>query len=160
MGIFKWITALGTGPSLTAVSVVATAFLWSDRRASYILPLWVTFLGAQVTTWSGKYLIDRHRPAFIPGVTEGSPSFPSGHATASMALFGFVAYALARDLEAGRPRFEVAFWAGALIMLIGVSRVFLSVHFTTDVLAGFMVGAFWLLVGLALREWRRQPGPD
>jgi len=153
IGLFRWITALGAGPSLTAVSVTATAFLWADRRPGYILPLWVTFLGAQATTWGGKYVIDRHRPAFIPGVSEVSPSFPSGHATASMALFGFLAYAIARDLGAARPRFEVGFWSAVLIAAIGFSRVFLSVHYSTDVLAGFMVGLFWLLVGLGVREW-------
>lgn len=153
IGIFRWITALGTGPALTAVSITASLFLWADGRRGYILPLWVTFLGAQATTWSGKYVIARHRPEFIPGVTEASPSFPSGHATASMALFGFLAYALARDLQERRPRFEVGFWAAMFILLIGFSRVFLSLHFTTDVLAGFMVGGFWLLVGLAIREW-------
>ena len=158
VGLFRWITALGTGPDLTAVLVTATAFLWADRRISYILPLWVTFLGAQATTWSAKYLIARHRPAFIAGITEASPSFPSGHATASMALFGFIAYAIGRDLTSGRARFEVGFWAAALIALIGFSRVFLSLHFSTDVLAGFLVGLFWLLVGLALREWRPGTG--
>ena len=152
VGMFRWVTALGAGPALTAASITASLFLWAHRRRGYILPLWVTFLGAQATTWSGKYLIARHRPEFIPGVTEVSPSFPSGHATASMALFGYLAYALARDLPGRRPRFEIGFWAVMLVLLIGFSRVFLSVHFTTDVLAGFMVGGFWLLVGLALRE--------
>jgi membrane-associated phospholipid phosphatase len=150
--IFQWVTVLGTGPALTAVSITASLFLWADGRRGYVLPLWVTFLGAQATTWSGKYLVDRHRPTFLPGLTEASPSFPSSHATASMAVFGFLAYALARDRPDPRQRFEIGFWAAMLILLIGFSRVFLSLHFTTDVLAGFMVGSFWLLVGLAVRE--------
>ena len=153
--VFLWITALGAGPALTAVATVATGFLWAGRRPVYILPLWAAFLGAQATTWSGKYLVGRHRPDFIKAVSEVSPSFPSGHATASLALYGFLAYALVRDEPYCRERFEVAFWTAALIAVIGFSRVFLSLHYTTDVLAGFMVGAFWLLVGFALAEWGR-----
>ena len=160
VGTFLWITALGAGPALTAVAFIATAFFWADRRQAFILPLWVAFLGAQATTWSGKFIISRHRPNFIQAVSEASPSFPSGHATASMALYGFLAYALVRDLLGRRKRFEVAFWVILLVLAIGFSRVFLSLHYTTDVAAGFLVGAFWLLVGFAVSEWtRNRPAP-
>lgn len=152
VGILLWITAFGAGPALTAVSAVTTAFLWADRRRGFILPLWVAFLGAQATTWPGKFIVARHRPDFIEAVSEASPSFPSGHATASMALYGFLAYALVRDLPGRRERFEVTFWVAVLILAIGFSRIFLSMHYTTDVAAGFMVGAFWLLVGFAMSE--------
>jgi membrane-associated phospholipid phosphatase len=72
-----------------------------------------------------------------------------------MALFGFLAYTLARDLDRPRERFEVVFWTAVLIALIGCSRVFLGVHFLSDVVSGFLVGGFWLLVGIVLAEWLR-----
>ena len=160
VGAFLWITALGAGPALTAVAFVATAFLWADRRRTFIVPLWVVFLGAQATTWSGKFIIARHRPDFIQAVREASPSFPSGHATASMALYGFLAYALVRDRSDRRECFEVTFWVAVLVLAIGFSRVFLSLHYTTDVAAGFLVGAFWLLAGFVVSEWtRNRPAP-
>jgi membrane-associated phospholipid phosphatase len=56
-----------------------------------------------------------------------------------MALYGFLAYALTRNLPGRRERFEVAFWTAVLIAAIGFSRIFLSLHYTTDVLAGSMV---------------------
>ena len=156
IGAFLWITALGAGPALAAVASTATAFLWAGgRRSAPIFPLWTAFLGAQLTTWAGKYAIDRHRPEFIEGVSAMSPSFPSGHSTGAMAVYGFLAYALARDLPGWRPRFEVVFWAGTLIALIGFSRIYLSVHYLTDVVGGFLVGGFWLLVAFAIAEWRR-----
>ncbi len=160
LGIFLWVTALGAGPALTAVAVVATAFLWAYRRPAFIFPLWVAFLGAQATTWSGKFIIARHRPDSIAAVSEASNSFPSGHATASMALYGFLAYAIVRDLPGRRERFEVAFWFAVLVVAIALSRVFLSLHYTTDVVAGLLVGAFWLLAGFAVSEWTRyRPTP-
>ena len=158
VGVFLWITALGAGPALVAVTITATAFLWSSGRAALILPLWVALAGAQATTWVGKYAIDRHRPDFIAAVSATSPSFPSGHATGAMAIYGFLAYAIARDLRGRGQKFEVAYWTVVLIALIGFSRIFLSVHYASDVVGGFMVGAFWLLVAFAMAEWRRHMG--
>jgi undecaprenyl-diphosphatase len=152
---FLWLTQLGSGPALGAAAMTATAFLWASRRANLIIPLWVAFLGAQLTTWAGKYAIDRHRPQFIEGVSAMSPSFPSGHSTGAMAVYGFLAYGIARELPGWRPRFEAAFWAGILIIFVGFSRMYLSAHYLTDVAAGFLVGGFWLAVAFAIAEWKR-----
>lgn len=154
-GAFAWITEAGTGAALTAITLTATGFLWARRRRDMILPLWLAFLGAEATTWAAKYAVDRARPAFAAGVSAISPSFPSAHATGAMAVYGFVAYLLARDLPGRRARFEIRWWAGVLVALIAASRVYLSVHFVTDVAAGLLVGALWLLAGIALAERRR-----
>lgn len=150
-----WVTALGAGPALTGVAVTATAFLWIGKRVRLIAPLWVAFIGAQATTWLGKYAIGRERPSFMEAVRAESPSFPSGHATGALAVFGFLAYVIARDLPGGRARFEIVYWLALLIALVGFSRVFLSVHFVTDVLGGYLVGFFWLVAAIAHAERAR-----
>lgn len=152
LAVFLWITDLGAGPALTAVALAMTALLWASRRMGPLLPLWVTFLGAQATTWAGKFAIGRERPAFIEAVSAASPAFPSGHSTGAMALYGFLAYLLARTLPDLPRRFDTIFWAAVLIAAIAFSRIFLSVHYTTDVASGLLVGVFWLLVGVALAE--------
>lgn len=149
---FVWVTALGAGPAITAVTVTATGFLWAARRPQVIIALWIALLGAEATSWAGKYLVGRARPEFLSVASAVSPSFPSGHATASMAVYGFLAYAIARHLPRLRERFEVVFWTAVLILLIGFSRIFLSLHYVSDVLSGFLVGGFWLLVGFAIAE--------
>jgi undecaprenyl-diphosphatase len=154
---FMWITALGAGPAIAGMVAVASALLWSQERTRLLLPLWITFLGAQGTTWAGKYAIGRPRPAFLDAVTAASPSFPSGHATASTALIGFLNYVTARDLPNLRARFEVVFWCVAIIGLICFSRIFLSLHYFSDIAAGLLVGVFWLLVGFAVAEFDRRP---
>lgn len=154
--IFAWITELGASYSLVGIALIATGLFWAHDRVYLILPLWVTILGAQATTWLGKFGFDRARPEFVTDITALSPAFPSAHASSAMAVFGFMAYAIARDLPRLRPRFEVAFWALVLIGLIGLSRIFLSVHHASDVAAGFLVGVFWLLAGFALAEHLRQ----
>ena len=149
---FLWLTAFGSSPAIVAVAMVVTGFLWSYGRTFLLGPLWLAVLGSLATTWAGKFLIGRERPPFIDAASAVSPSFPSAHATAAMALYGFLAYALARELPTVRARFEVVFWAAVLIASIGFSRIFLSVHHASDVLAGFLVGTFWLLVGFAIAE--------
>jgi len=75
---FIWITALGAGPAITGVVGTATALRWSQGRTRVLVPLWITFVGAQGTTWAGKYAIGRTRPIFLDAVNEASPSFPVG----------------------------------------------------------------------------------
>lgn len=153
---FAWITDLGNSATLVGVVVVSTGFLWADRRAHLILPLWVTVLGSQATTYLGKYAIDRPRPEFLTGVTAYTPSFPSGHATGAMAVYGFIIYAIVRAPITLRLRYEIIFWGLTLILLISLSRVFLSVHFASDVAAGLLVGIFWLLIGVTVAENRHR----
>jgi len=98
-------------------------------------------------------LVGRHRPAIELDVTVVTSSFPSGHATAAVAVYGFLAYAIARVLPNARERFEVAYWTAVLILFVGFSRIFLGVHYLTDVIGGFLVGGFWLLVGFTMSEW-------
>lgn len=157
---FLWITNLGSTQSVVAAVIIATGFLWSQRGIPVVVPLWVTCLGALATTTIGKLLIARHRPEIMLDVNATGWSFPSGHATAAMAVYGFIAYAIARALPGFRERFEVVYWAAVLIMLIGFSRIFLGVHYVTDVMGGFMVGGFWLLIGFAMAEWVRAPAGD
>jgi membrane-associated phospholipid phosphatase len=157
--IVGWITRLADSASLTAVAAVTSAFLLSFHAARLLLPLWVTVLGANISTWAGKFAFDRPRPEFVTEVTAISASFPSGHATGAMAVYGFIAYLLARDRSRARTRFEILFWSAALIAVIALSRMYLSVHFASDVAAGLLVGGFWLLVGIAITELRRTGRP-
>ncbi|TVM17666.1 PAP2 family protein [Oceanidesulfovibrio indonesiensis] len=155
VSLFTWFTRFGDSQALVAVAAVATGFLWALGRGFAVLPLWVVVLGANATTWIGKYAVARTRPEFVTEITAATPSFPSGHATGAMALYGFVAFLVARELTEPRQRFEVGFWSSVLILMVGASRIVLSVHFLSDVLAGFLVGGVWILVGFALYEYRR-----
>lgn len=160
VAVFTWITNLGSTETLTAVSIVSTGFFFAYRRTGFALPLWLCIAGSQLTTWLGKYVIARPRPEFILGVEAVSPSFPSAHATGACAVYGFIAYALARHVKHPERRFEVSYWTTVLILLVAFSRVFLSVHFPSDVAAGLIVGGFWLLAGVAVAELlaRRESG--
>jgi len=110
----------------------------------------------------GKDEVNRKRPdvAWRPAQypLPKSPSFPSGHALDSMALYGALALTVGRRLRSRWLRvFALVFGLG-LPLLIGFSRVYLGVHFFTDVLAGWIVGLlFALLAGWADMRWQRNP---
>ena len=156
LNLFGLITSLANNETLSAITLVSIGFLWAHGRKIYIPGLLLSILGSQAITWLGKFAIARDRPDFLTFATAASPSFPSAHATGAIAVYGFIAYAIARDLAGVRRRFELAYWAAALIGLIAFSRVILSVHFASDIAAGLMVGAFWLLAGFALTEYLRE----
>lgn len=155
VSMFSWITTFGDSAAVVLAVALATAFLWSQRTTFLILPMWVTCFGAIATSSVGKFLIGRTRPDMQLDITVISSSFPSGHATMGTAVYGIIAYIIACALPLARQRFEVAFWTIVFIFMIGFSRIFLGVHFLTDVIGGFIVGGFWLVIGLTFSKWNQ-----
>jgi membrane-associated phospholipid phosphatase len=151
-----WITALGANPAVFAVSVTATAFLWSLREFRFIGGLWTSFLGEQVTSWAFKYLVDRPRPQFLDIASASSPSFPSGHSASAMTVYGLFALALLTFPKKRGTLLPVAL--AVLIALIGFSRVFLSLHYMTDVFGGFLIGGIWVIVGMGIAQGENELG--
>jgi len=149
---FIWITALGRGSVIALLLAAACAILWLLRRPWLTVPLLVSSLGASAFMWLGKLAF--HRPRPIESVLlETSYSFPSGHATIAMAFYGFMGYVLARSATRWTTKVNLSFLAGTLILLIGLSRILLGAHYLSDVWAGYLVGALWLIVGISLSEW-------
>ena len=142
---FEWLTQAGTGGTGAIVSLVASALLWSSGRGRLVMPLWVAFLGAEATTWSMKFIAGRARPPFVEGLTAASPSFPSAHSTVTIAVYGFLAMVVAAGAPA-RFRNDIMAVTAVLVVLIGFSRLLLSLHYLSDVVAGAVVGAFWLVL--------------
>jgi undecaprenyl-diphosphatase len=143
-----WISQVGTGAAGAVLCLVASGLFWSDGRTRLIAPIWVTYGGAQATTWSLKFITARVRPDFLEGITAASPSFPSAHATVSVAVFGFLGLAIADGVTEGRA--VVLAVAALLILAICLSRMLLSLHYFSDVVAGAAVGLFWILLGWRL----------
>ncbi len=111
-----------------------------------------------------KNIFQRTRPDVLHLIEVGGYSFPSGHAMISTAFYGMLGYLLWLNLrERAKPAWPVAVITPCLIFFIGVSRVYLGVHFPSDVIAGFAAGGVWLaacITGLdLLRKYKSQdPG--
>lgn len=140
------ITALGDGLVLIAIMLVASAVLWTVRQHFAVLQLWVAVLGGTALTPLLKLAFHRPRPLVFEwrgGYTATSLSFPSGHAMGSMLAYATLAYIITR-LQATPTLRRVTFvLAGVLIILIGWSRMYLGVHYPSDVFAGYAIGLAW-----------------
>lgn len=158
--VVKWLTHLAHSATLVAVALTATGFIVAKKLWNYLFPMWLVVVGAIGMTWAFKYIFMRERPDVMTDVTEWSPSFPSGHSTGAVAVYGFVAYIIARELTSSVQRIRLTYLTLLLIGTIALSRMLLSVHFLTDVIVGLLIGSFWLLAGFALREyWASQTTP-
>jgi membrane-associated phospholipid phosphatase len=144
-----------------AVLVVVLVIWWVFRgRWGIVAGLIITTLGAQLLNDVLKELFHRTRPAPVALVIPAQAfSFPSGHAMVSAAFYFYLAYLGWRVLEGWRRWV----WAGSLlllVLLIGLSRMYLGVHYLTDVIAGYLAGLLWadtvILGGYLLM--RRHPG--
>jgi undecaprenyl-diphosphatase len=139
------LTRAGSAAALTALfAIAAGVFYLAGRRRSMEL-LALAMIGAIVLENALKYAFQRARPEpFFGLVAPETYSFPSGHALFSTCLYGAVAWRLAAGAGRGAARVALACAAAALVATIGYSRIYLGVHYPTDVLAGALVGAAWL----------------
>ncbi|AZY51918.1 phosphatase PAP2 family protein [Bordetella avium] len=146
LGILSWFTYLGDRRVLGALALVMVLLLLLRRQWVLAVAAVAATAGSGGLNWVLKHLIQRDRPDFSHGFAHASGfSFPSGHASASMAVYGFACYLLLRLLPERLRPVCVALTA-ALVTAIGVSRVLLQVHYFSDVVAGFAVSALWLLL--------------
>jgi membrane-associated phospholipid phosphatase len=157
--IFSIITHLGDGVVLMAIGVAVFAVL-AAKRLKLLAAAWaVTTLSGALLNRILKAIFERSRPFHDHGLTavEGW-SFPSGHASGSMLVYGLLAYVVVRSTS---PAWHIpAALAGvALIIFVGSSRVLLQVHYLSDVLAGYASAAAWVAICVAALEtvrWREQ----
>ena len=147
------ITLLGTGIVVMTMVAVSALFLWlSDHRFSALLLVIATWGGVVINSLL-KNTFDRPRPqVFEWGAHVLTSSFPSGHAMSSTIAYGTVAYLAAR-LQARRwARWLTFIIAGILIALIMTSRLYLGVHYPSDVIAGSLMGLAWAGFCMAVLE--------
>ncbi|MGE8569566.1 MAG: phosphatase PAP2 family protein [Achromobacter sp.] len=150
--LLSWFTYLGDRNFLTVLAVAMTLYLlWTGwwRLAAFCAI--TTGLGGALN-WLLKHTFERVRPEHDHGFVAATGwSFPSGHASAAMAVYGTACYLVWR-LAPASWRLPCVAVAAALIMAIGLSRILLQVHFASDVTAGFAVTLAWLAVCVAVAD--------
>ncbi len=148
------ITALGGVTVLVLISLAVMIYLFLRRQRAAAFFLFIAILGGQAISLTAKSSFSRPRPDLVPHAVEVvTASFPSGHSMMAAVTYLTLAVMLARIED--RPHMRAFFVAVAVILtvLVGVSRVYLGVHWPSDVLAGWTLGAAWALaVSLIARQ--------
>ena len=156
-----WVTTLARGlawlgapPVIVSMAVIAAivGLLWRRvRGAAWTLP--VAVLGAGAIIQGVKMEFQRPRPSFFtPLLHETGYSFPSGHSLISIVVYGLFGYFALHLMKNHAGRLAVRIVTVALVVAIGVSRVYVGVHYPTDVLAGWSAGLPWLITCIGLHE--------
>lgn len=147
------ITALGGFTVLWLLSASVVGFLLIIGKRTDAALLAFSVGGASMINWGLKLLVGRDRPEVVPHLVQVSnASYPSGHAMLAAATYLTVAAMLARAQPRRRARVYLLALAVLLVVLIGVSRLYLGVHWPSDVLGGWCLGSAWALAGwIALR---------
>jgi len=159
MECMRDVTALGGMTVLSLVTVLSVIVLAGHGRRLQALVVAVCIPAAQLSSGLFKVFYERPRPSFaIYGDLPASMSFPSGHSTVATATY-LVLAVIVSSIETGRAMKVLGFAVAAfLALLIGCSRVYLGVHWPSDVLAGWCLGAAWALVAaVGLRHIGRSP---
>lgn len=143
---FIGITELGGVPFSVLFVIVVSLYLLvkTKRRDLAIWYILTVALGAGLLNQAFKFLFRRPRPTIEHLVEQGGYSFPSGHSMGSMILYGALVFLIIQLARKRIIKWIALVCAAGLIFLIGLSRIYLGVHFPSDVIGGFSLGAAWL----------------
>lgn len=151
VGFFLWITALGKWQVITSGVITVSILLFLHKKKQYIIPFWLALVGNELMVVLGKLAFHRERPVHAVYV-ESFYSFPSGHAAVSFVFYGFLAFILIHQIKGWIKRSIIIFLAAVLIIGIGFSRLYLDVHYLSDVWGGYLLGSLWLILAIILAE--------
>lgn len=156
--VMVWISALGYFPLSFLVPIVVIAILAARR---YWLEAGMIVLGQASNPLARvvKEVVGRERPSpdlyWVYQIVQ-DPSFPSGHVVYFTTFYGFLFVLVWTRWRPSLARTAVLGLLGALVVLVGVSRVYLGAHYPADVVGGYLIGGIWLALVIDLYNWRRQ----
>lgn len=153
------LTALGSPIVITIVTIGGLLILWRIRDHAGMSYLAAVSIGAGLLTSAMKYLIDRERPQIIPRLVEVSgQSYPSGHSLAAAAVYLGLTFLACQSFRSAGDRIILFSAVVCLIGAVSFSRVYLGVHYPSDVASGVFLGSAWTLLLTGIFSHRRVIG--
>lgn len=141
--IMMFISYLGSAVTLITLTIAFIILLKNRRNSAYIaLNLVLVFLLNRIL----KLIIARPRPSVLRLVVEDGYSFPSGHSMVSMGFYGFLIYLIWVNIKNKKIKYPLVIFLSLLILFIGTSRIYLGVHYFTDVIGGFIIAILYLVI--------------
>jgi membrane-associated phospholipid phosphatase len=164
------ISLIGSPPAMAVLFGVAVLYLWKIQQRTLIVAWVLSYIGGTILDGVMKEVVRRPRPEYATRFLHfNSWSFPSGHSMGSLIGFAMLAYTIIRIAPIKSTAAKVGIWitAAIVVALVGYSRIYLSVHYLSDVVAGYTLGLLWLAVcftGLQMvsrrAELRRTPSTE
>jgi undecaprenyl-diphosphatase len=153
------VTALGGTAVLTLMVLAIVGFLGMTRRRNAAVAVLLSVIGGVIVSQGAKLAFARARPELVPhGADVYTASFPSGHAMMAAVVYLTLGALLARTQSGRSVKTYILAVAVTLTILVGASRVYLGVHWPTDVLAGWALGGTWALVCWLAMLWLQARG--
>ena len=148
---------LGSLACLSGLSALAAIYLAALKRWRDLIHLAIIMVGSLILENGLKIGFHRARPvSFFGTPTPPTYSFPSGHALLSLCFYGATAYLMARRCTSNKVRTLLLIISALLVGLIGFSRIYLGMHYPSDVIAGYLIATVWVMsVALADHFYRR-----
>lgn len=140
-----FVTHLGDRYTYIIITLLLAAYFFIRHRSwKFILQTTLVLILATLSNIALKDAINRARPSHEHLVSVSTLSYPSGHSMSAMAFYGFLIYLCLRYNTSRPLKYVIVIFLGLLIVSIGLSRIYLGVHFPTDVAGGFVGGAIWV----------------
>jgi membrane-associated phospholipid phosphatase len=154
------VTEVGSTVSMGIIASITVLVLWFNGRRGNAVLVAVVSAGAGLLVTVGKATVGRERPPEeYRLVTETNESFPSGHALASAAIIGVILVVVVPLIASTAWRVTLIAGGVLFVLAIGWSRIYLGVHWATDIIGGWVTGVAWLTLCLTVREvWRQTSG--
>lgn len=152
------ITFLGSVKWLAFAVIIAAVLLFIFKKCSLALFMVISSGVGALFNILLKWIFKRERPDIRPLIEEQGFSFPSGHSMGSFIFYGSLAYMIVHLAKKRRWKTAWVLMLGFFIVSIGLSRIYLGVHFPSDVIAGFAAGGVWLtimILGFRYYEFRK-----
>ena len=138
-----YISYLASAIVLIVLSIAFILLLKNKKYSKYIA---INLCLSYITNEILKNIIRRQRPPRLQIVTEKGFSFPSGHSMVSFEFYGFLVYLIYKNVKNKKIKYPIIVFLSLLILLIGISRIYLGVHYVTDVIGGFIFGFIYLVI--------------
>ncbi|MEH7384613.1 phosphatase PAP2 family protein [Bacillus sp. JJ1521] len=155
--LMKFLSFIGSAPVIIVLSILILFFLYKALKHRYELILFVgVMVGSPLLNILLKELFKRVRPDFHRLVEISGYSFPSGHAMSALTFYGIITFLLWRHISVKWGRIALLTFSGLMIFGIGMSRIYLGVHYPTDVIGGYFASAVWLGFSIWTFQWFKE----
>ncbi len=149
--VMKFFTFIGAGSSIHVLVVLISIILYFFlKHRSEIILLMVVLIGSHHLFRMLKLYFQRVRPDLHRLIEIGGYSFPSGHATNAISLYGILTFIIWRHIHSKRGKSILLLTSTVMILMIGISRIYLGVHYPSDILAGYLSGGLWVILAIQL----------